>query len=192
MKKTIRLGEQILEYTHTVSVRTRNIRLAIDRNGEITVSSPRFVPQKIIEIFLRDKSLWIQEKVEYFKKIRSTYPLLDKAAAYMLYEEHKDRALILVLSKLGEYNKIYNFRWNRVTIKDTKTRWGSCSKEGNLNFSYKIALLPEHLANYIVVHELCHLGEFNHSKNFWNMVAKTIPDYKNAKEELKKEGIVMM
>lgn len=192
MKKTITLEGVVIEYTHKVSIRSRNIRLSVDRSGTIVVSSPRFVPQILVEKFLNDKSLWIREKMEYFKKIRSTYPLLDKAAAYMLYEEHKDRALILVLSKLGEYNKIYNFSWNTITIKDTKTRWGSCSKEGNLNFSYKIALLPEHLANYIVVHELCHLGEFNHSKNFWNMVAKTIPDYKNAKKELKKEGIVMM
>jgi len=73
--------------------------------------------------------------------------------------------------------KPYNFKINRISIKNTKSRWGSCSKKGNLNFSYKIALLSKDLADYVIVHELCHLGEFNHSKRFWKLVSLTIPNY---------------
>jgi len=99
---------------------------------------------------------------------------------------HKDGAKELALSRLEYFNQFYNFKYNSVKIKSTKTRWGSCSSKGNLNFSYKIVLLPEHLADYLVVHELCHLGEFNHSENFWNLVSKTIPDFLQRREALRK------
>ena len=99
---------------------------------------------------------------------------------------HKDGAKELALSRLEYFNQFYNLKYNSVKIKSTKTRWGSCSNKGNLNFSYKIVLLPEYLADYLIVHELCHIGEFNHSENFWNLVAKTIPDFSKRRQELKK------
>ncbi|PIP23438.1 MAG: hypothetical protein COX90_01110 [Candidatus Nealsonbacteria bacterium CG_4_10_14_0_2_um_filter_38_17] len=70
-------------------------------------------------------------------------------------------------------------------MKNQKTRWGSCFKKGNPNFNYKIALLSQRLADYIVVHELCHLGELNHSQKSWNLVAKAVPDYPEIRDELK-------
>ncbi len=99
---------------------------------------------------------------------------------------HKDGAKELALSRLEYFNQFYNLKYNSVKIKSTKTRWGSCSSKGNLNFSYKIALLPEHLADYLIVHELCHLEEFNHSEDFWNLVAKTIPDFSKRRKDLRK------
>ena len=83
------------------------------------------------------------------------------------------------------FNQIYGFQYNKINIRNQKTRWGSCSKKGNLNFNYKIALLPEKYADYIVVHELCHLKEFNHSRSFWNLVARTIPDFRERKKRIK-------
>jgi len=67
-----------------------------------------------------------------------------------------------------------------------RSRWGSCSVSGNLNFNYKLIHLPEDIAEYIVAHELCHLAEFNHSKKFWELVSKTIPDHKLRRKRLKK------
>jgi len=89
---------------------------------------------------------------------------------------------------LEYFNTFYNFKWGRVTIRNQKTRWGSCSKKGNLNFNYKIALLKPSQADYIIVHELCHLKEFNHGKNFWSLVAQTIPDYKEVRSSLRTSG----
>lgn len=91
----------------------------------------------------------------------------------------------MVIERIEVFNKIYELPLNRVTIRNTKSRWGSCSKKGNLNFNYRIVFLPPALANYLVVHELCHLGEFNHSHKFWDLVAKTIPDYKKLQKELR-------
>ena len=96
---------------------------------------------------------------------------------------------MLALKKIEAFNKIYQFKYNRVSIRNQKTRWGSCSKSGNLNFNYKIALLPEKLVDYIIVHELCHLKEFNHSEKFWALVSITIPDYTIVRTELKQSGL---
>ena len=105
------------------------------------------------------------------------------------YLKYKDQAKIFVINKVTELNKNYGYKINRITIRNQKTRWGSCSKKGNMNFNYKIVLLPEKLAEYIIVHEICHLGEFNHSANFWNLVAQTVPDYKEKRKELHKAGM---
>jgi predicted metal-dependent hydrolase len=101
------------------------------------------------------------------------------------YLKHKEEARRLVKEKIETFNKIYGFCYGRIAIRNTKSRWGSCSKKGNLNFNYKIALLPPKLADYLVVHELCHLGEFNHSPKFWDLVAKAMPDYKKLRKELR-------
>ncbi len=101
------------------------------------------------------------------------------------YIENKQQALLLVQKRLEHFNKFYGVKVNKVSIKNQKTRWGSCSKKGNLNFNYKIALIGDRLADYIIVHELCHLKEFNHGPKFWNLVAQTIPDYLERRKELK-------
>ena len=87
------------------------------------------------------------------------------------------------------FNKFYKFEINRIAIKNTSTRWGSCSSMGNLNFNYKIIYLRPALADYLIVHELCHLGELNHSKRFWALVQKTIPDYVNINKELRRSPV---
>ena len=101
------------------------------------------------------------------------------------YLKHKEAARKLVHERLEYFNKFYGFTYKKIAIRNQKTRWGSCSKQGNLNFSYRLALMPAHHADYIIVHELCHLGEFNHSKNFWALVAQQVPNYKQIKKELK-------
>ena len=101
------------------------------------------------------------------------------------YLKYKDLALKIATEKVEKWNLHYKFKYKKISVKNQKTRWGSCSKHGNLNFSYKIALLSEPLADYLVVHELCHLGEFNHSHKFWALVAQTIPDYQKVRRELK-------
>ncbi|PID51961.1 MAG: hypothetical protein CR972_04600 [Candidatus Moraniibacteriota bacterium] len=94
----------------------------------------------------------------------------------------------IILFKLEEFNRYYNFSYNRVSIRHQKSRWGSCSSDGNLNFNCKLLCVRDELINYVVVHELCHLKEMNHSKKFWALVAETIPHYKELRRELKNIG----
>lgn len=101
------------------------------------------------------------------------------------YLKHKEEARRLVKERIEAINKIYGLRYGRITIRNTRSRWGSCSKKGNLNFNYKIALLPPALADYLIVHELCHIKEFNHSQKFWDLVALALPNYKKLRKELK-------
>ncbi len=101
------------------------------------------------------------------------------------YIKYKELARVLVKNRIAEYNQVYGFRVNRIAIKNTKSRWGSCSKKGNLNFNYRVALLSPDMADYVIVHELCHLGQFNHSAKFWELVGRTIPNYKNIKNKFK-------
>lgn len=107
-------------------------------------------------------------------------------ASTAAYKIHKPAAQALAEQKVAQWNQLYNFPVGRVSIKNARTRWGSCSAKGNLNFNYKIALLPEHLADYLVVHELCHIGQFNHSQAFWDLVAQAVPEYRERRAELKK------
>lgn len=118
-----------------------------------------------------------------WRRVRRTRKTSAKSKAE--FSQYKEKARKLVEEKIAKWNAVYNFKYNRISIKNQRTRWGSCSKKGNLNFNYKLALIPTHLAEYIVVHELCHLKEFNHSKNFWDLVTKAVPDYRECRKELK-------
>ena len=108
-----------------------------------------------------------------------------KANSRRDFLNNKEKAREIVENRIKYLNDFYNFSFNKISIKRQKSRWGSCSKKGNLNFNYKIIFLPQKYSDYVLVHELCHLGEFNHSRNFWELVKKTIPDYKEIKKEFK-------
>jgi predicted metal-dependent hydrolase len=101
------------------------------------------------------------------------------------YVTHKEQARELALARLEHFNEHYNLIWNRVAIRNQRRCWGSCSANKNLNFNYKILFLPAHLCDYIIVHELCHLTHLHHGKEFWDLVAEQIPNYKIALKELR-------
>lgn len=102
-----------------------------------------------------------------------------------------EEVLRLVEHKIDLYNKHYRCDLNDIKIKKMKSRWGSCSRKKNLNFNAKLIYLPDDLIDYVIVHELCHLIEFNHSRSFWNLVAQTVPDHRKMRAELRKAGTAM-
>ncbi len=169
-----------MDYKLKVSKRARYMRLSITGEG-LVVTIPRGVPRGILESFLEKKATWIEEKLQYFAK----FPWLLSRSSKKEFEMYKEEARALVTRRAEHFNQFYNFSYQKISIKNTKSRWGSCSRSGNLSFSYKLALLPPHLADYVVVHELCHLGQFNHSPKFWALVAETLPNYKALRKELK-------
>lgn len=173
-------------YLFKPSNKAKHLRVSIHPGGGVVVTIPKKTPEEIVEKFLQEKRAWIEQKVNLMSKYQ-------KIARIKLSRNEKislkQKARFFVEEKLNIFNTIYKYSWNTITIREQKTRWGSCSRKGNLNFNYRIALLPEKLAEYIVVHELCHLGEFNHSSKFWDLVEKTIPDYKQRRIGLKTTGI---
>lgn len=182
MKKQISIGEKNLEYILNVSRRSRRVKLAVYCDGNFVVTAPQSAGQNLIEKFIIEKSKWIIDKLEYFKSFGGTTIKTEKGD----FLKCKQQTLVLAENRIKYFNDFYGFKYNKINIKNQKTRWGSCSKKGNINFNYKIALLPSHLADYIIVHELCHLGQLNHSRKFWNLVAKTTPNYPKIRKELKK------
>lgn len=107
------------------------------------------------------------------------------------YLQHKEAARVVVQNRLAHFNQHYKLAWGSVAIRNQKSRWGSCSKPGNLNFNYRIVFLPPHLQNYIIVHELCHLQEFNHSQKFWRLVGEIIPNPVLCKKELQHQSLAI-
>lgn len=101
-----------------------------------------------------------------------------------LRKEAKD----IFAERVREYQDIIGVYPQKIYIKDQKTRWGSCSEKGNLNFNFRLVMMPIELIDYVVVHELCHLIHMNHSKEFWELVGEILPDYKARRKRLKEHG----
>lgn len=101
------------------------------------------------------------------------------------YARYKEQTRMLVHARLAFFNAHYRYKVGRVFIKNSKSRWGSCSSRGNLNFNYKLLFLPPEVADYVIVHELCHLKEFNHGPAFWALVAQTVPNHKVLRKALR-------
>lgn len=182
MVKQIILENQTINYILRPVTRAKRLRLTIKAGGEILVSGPKWASIGSIEEWMKSKAQWILQKIEELKKLPRRE---SKTESNKAYREYKNQALVIAQQKVTYFNEIYQFDYQKISIRNSKTRWGSCSKKGNLNFNYKIALLPDELANYLVVHELCHLVEFNHGKNFWQLVSKTIPNYKRLRIKLR-------
>jgi predicted metal-dependent hydrolase len=103
--------------------------------------------------------------------------------------QNREAAREMIKAKLEQLNSHYQLNYKQVKIKNQKSRWGSCSRRGNLNFNYKVCKLPAPLADYIIAHELCHLAEFNHSEKFWRLVAQTIPDWRARRKALNRFSV---
>ena len=127
--------------------------------------------------------MFLRRRVRVVRRGRKSRPW--SAAVKKHYAEHKEAARELCQTRLEYFNQFYELTYNRVAIRNTRSRWGSCSSKKNLNFNYKIVFLPPELQDYLIVHELCHLREMNHAQQFWDLVAQQIPDYKQRIKELR-------
>lgn len=180
MMNPISLGEKKIAYSLRRSARAKHMRLSVYSDGRVTLTLPLGFPERLVAMFLHAKAQWIAKHLSHFLRTEVRHPIVNKKE-YLMY---KKRAQALAEERLLHFNAVYRFSWKRISIRNQRTRWGSCSKKGNLNFNYRIALLPQHLADYIIVHELCHLEVFDHSKKFWDMVARTIPVPRELRREL--------
>jgi len=109
-------------------------------------------------------------------------------ASDLFIKWYRHKAKELIIPKVKEYAKNLGVEFDRIFIKDLKYRWGSCSPKKNLNFNWRLIKAPINVLNYVIVHELAHLIELNHTDDFWNIIKVQIPKYKKAKKWLKKNG----
>lgn len=183
MRKQIILENREIAYSVRESARARCLRITVHPGGELSATLPYGMSMNKLENFIRQKADWILRKISLAKK-RKPKILLPKSSRRE-YLKYKNQALKLAKLKIEEINKAYNFEYSRISIRNQKSRWGSCSRKGNINMNYRIIYLPEKYFNYLVVHELCHIKESNHSKRFWSLVAETISDYKQIRKEFR-------
>lgn len=169
----------------------KTIAVEIRPDATIFVRAPFFMKEEEILKFVREKDKWIQEhlqKVQERKQNAENMPKLTREEMHQL----ANRALKVIPERVGFYARQMNVNYGRITIRNQKARWGSCSGKGNLNFNCLLMLAPDEVVDYVVVHELCHLIEMNHSKKFWMQVERVMPDYKKHKLWLKEHGNELM
>ena len=169
----------------------KTIAVEVRQDGSVLVRAPRNCPQSRIDTFLKEKQAWVLAKVEEQKEKEADsmkiQPLSE--AEQRLY---RDKAREIFEQKVSYYAQMMGVSYGRIAIRDQKTRWGSCSGKGNLNFNCLLMMAPDEVVDYVVVHELCHLIEMNHSKAFWAQVEQVMPDYKKHRKWLKDHGNEIM
>jgi predicted metal-dependent hydrolase len=119
----------------------------------------------------------------FVKKTKKQFKKLPRVSRH--YRQNKEEARQLILADVHRLAPVCGVTLKRIAIRDQRRRWGSCSSLGNLNFNYRLAFIPVRLREYVVVHELCHLKELNHSEAFWAHVEAVLPDYKLRVAELR-------
>ena len=162
----------------------KTIAVEVRQDGSVLVRAPRNCPQSRIDTFLKEKQAWVLAKVEEQKEKEADsmkiQPLSE--AEQRLY---RDKAREIFEQKVSYYAQMMGVSYGRIAIRDQKTRWGSCSGEGNLNFNWRLIFAPAGVLDYVVVHELAHRKEMNHSPRFWRVVEDTMPEYRKYQKWLK-------
>jgi predicted metal-dependent hydrolase len=181
LRKFLHEGREF-EYEYKVFRNAKSIKIIIRPDGRLLVTAPKSASQKFISDFIARKKDWIGEQLKRLPRRKN-----NEREAKAEYEKYKLAAREMIIERLEHFNQRYNFVFKKISIRNQSSRWGSCSKSGNLSFNYKLALLPPALADYVIVHELCHLKEFNHSPRFWKLVEVALPDYKLRRKALKVE-----
>lgn len=176
-------------------IRSNRKTVAIQVNSDlsVTVRAPYSASEKDIEEILKKKEAWISRHIEKIKKTKERFEAeptekLTREKVIALAEE----ALKVIPARVEYFAKVIGVTYGKITIRNQKTRWGSCSSKGNLNFNCLLMLAPPEVLDYVVVHELCHRKQMNHSKAFWLEVEKVLPNYKEVRKWLKEEGSQMI
>ena len=178
-----------LPYTLIRSSR-KSCSISIDQNGQITVRVPMRTSEKAISHLLIEKRLWIITKyleIQEQQKNRPVSDLTDIQRA-ALEQRYIVAAKDYFPKRITYFVQFTGGSYSRITIRDQKTRWGSCSAKGTLSFNWRLMLAPPTILDYVVVHELCHLTYMNHSAAFWKKVESVYPDYRTARKWLKDHG----
>ena len=168
-----------MEYNVVYSVR-KTVSISVDKSC-ITVKAPIGTDKETIEKILVKHTRWIQKNIEHQKKKEELYRQLTPDEIKKIRKD----ARIYFAERTRYFADIMGLKYGRITITSAQKRFGSCSSKGNISYSYRLMLYPEAAREYVVVHELAHLKEMNHSKRFYDIVSGVLPDYKYRKRLLK-------
>jgi predicted metal-dependent hydrolase len=174
------------------SARARRYRLVVGRDGQVALTIPARGSLARGEAFFRQKIAWVRAAQARL----SRRPVWDRPVSRADLLAERPRARALAEGRLKYYQALcvaklaWRPLWRKLSIRGQKSRWGSCSRAGNLSFNYRLVYLPEALADYVIVHELCHLREMNHGRKFWALVRQLLPDHARRRKELRGGSLV--
>ena len=163
----------------------RTMALQIAQDGHVVMRLPRRVPEEEALDFAMRNEIWIGRNYRKVTELKRERPVYGEEEI----RSHIEKLRPVLEHRVSYYASLMKVDYGRITIRNQKTRWGSCSSAGNLNFNWRLALLSEELLDYVVVHELAHRLEMNHSAAFWKIVARILPDYKERRKILKEYRI---
>ena len=171
----------------------KTLAIEVRPDGTIRIRAPRFCTNAEIRHFVQKNRAWIAGKLEMAAQ-RQERKNTPEGQPFTEREIHElaERALKELPPRVRQYAEQMGVTYGRITIRNQRTRWGSCSSKGNLNFNCLLMLAPAEVQDYVIVHELAHRREMNHSPRFWHIVEENLPDYKKRKLWLKKEGTVLI
>ena len=161
----------------------KTIAIHITQDGEVEVRCPRRCSRREAEAFLVSKQDWIARHLKALAE-RPELPRLSREALRNLAEQ----AAAVLPERVRQFAEQIGVSYGRITVRCQKTRWGSCSSQGNLNFNCLLMLTPPQIQDYVVIHELCHRKHMDHSPEFWAEVQQHCPDYRDCRKWLKENG----
>ena len=176
----------MIPYTLVRSAR-KTISIVVKPNGEVEVRCPKRCAKRDVEAFVLSREAWIRKHLETISQ-RPKAPVLSEAERKSLAA----KAAEILPEKVHCFANQMGVSYGRITIRSQRTRWGSCSVKGNLNFNCLLMLCPEEVQDYVVVHELCHRKEMNHSSAFWAEVERYCPDHRIHRKWLKENGSALI
>ena len=187
----IKYQSQSYELPYTlIRSKRKSYAISISPDGQITVRAPLVTSDREVRQILSQKQHWIVTKYleQQEKQINKPVSGLTDAQRNALTQRYIVAAKEYFPKRAAYFRQFTGGTYNRITIRDQKTRWGSCSAKGTLSFNWRLMLAPPAILDYVVVHELCHLTHMNHSAAFWQAVEAVYPDYRSARRWLKEHG----
>ncbi len=169
-----------MEYT-VVRTARKTIAIQITPNGRVVVRAPKHMTGEAVRKFVESKRPWIEK---HLAERGPGLPPFTEAEREALVRKAKE----IIPRRVAHFAPLVGVDHGRITIRSQRSRWGSCSGKGNLNFNCLLVLAPGTVLDYVVVHELCHRKEMNHSAAFWAEVARVLPDYRERRAWLKENG----
>lgn len=173
-----------------IKTKRKSIAIEIKRDLRIVVRAPVYMSDRSINEFVCEKSDWINRNIQAVKAAIAAREAEEKQPGFSDAELAKTvEAAKDILPPIAEYYaRIIGVNYGKITVRRQVSRWGSCSAKGNLSFNCLLILCPDDVRDYVIIHELCHLKELNHSKRFWALVEQYCPNYRDCKNHLKTDG----
>lgn len=171
----------------------KTIAIEVRTDLRVIVRAPKRASNREIMKFVEQKQDWIAKHLAQMQiRYKEVWRRKEELFTDDDIRKMKDEAKKIIPDRVKYYADIMGVTFGKITIKNQKTRWGSCSSKGNLNFNCMLMLTPERVRDYVVIHELCHLRQMNHSKLFWAEVEKVMPDYKVYRQWLSQNGNMLI